>query len=338
MDLSIVAVGRNDDYGGDFRLRLQTFVRWTFHHLTEARIRSELIFVNYNPVDGSPIEDFIEWPRSNQWVDVRIVTVPGLIHKETVAESKVKDVPVLEYVAKNVGIRRARGRFIMAMNPDIVMSEALFPKLKKLKKGTYYRANRSDHTFEGELTTTSTVYEQLRNHVRTVWFKGSHEDFENFSMSMYLKQWARKWFENKWRGNTVYFEAVLNYFSIPVYYHNIEYRLHCNASGDLMLMHRDHWAQLKGYKENSLISLHVDSLMVIQAAFSGLREKVFVPPIYHKHHVRRFDAIGKDDSDQRFVYQQFKNDVEAMVRSGRPVIYNTDSWGLAAHDLPETLT
>lgn len=336
--LSIVAVGRNDNYGGDFRARLQSFVSWTYGKLSDAKLPSEIIFVNYNPVvDGEQIEQFIQWPASNKWVNVRVVTVPPEVHAQVVNSTRVKNVPVLEYVAKNVGIRRSKGEFVLAMNPDILMSSSIFNRFRSLSTNTYYRANRLDHDFDGNIESNKELYDQLRHSVTTIWFQGSHTDVSQFSHAEYRKQWFRKWKQNVWRKNTVHFEKILNYFSSPVYYHNIEYRFHCNASGDFMLMSSADWNKLKGYKESSFISLHVDSLMVIQAAFFGLIGKTFTDPIYHKQHERRYDAINKDSEDQRAVYDNYKRDVEKMDATNQPIIYNDDNWGLASIDLPESI-
>jgi hypothetical protein len=336
--ISLVAVGRNDNYGGDFHSRLQSFVSWSFEQLTKAKVRSEIIFVNYNPllVEG-PIEQFIEWPTSNEWVKVRVITVPPEVHAQVVAETHVKNVPVLEYVAKNVGISRANGKFILAMNPDILMSESLFQNFHRLSENVYYRANRLDHNFEGTIDHSRQLYDQLRSHVSTVWFQGSHTDVKGFSSFEYMRQWFLKSCQNLWRRNTVYFERILNHYSIPVYYHNIEYRFHCNAGGDFMLMDRQSWYRLKGYKQSSYISLHVDSLMVLQAAFAGLKGTTFFGPIYHRQHERRYDAINKETEDQRAVYENYKKDVEKMDSSKSPVFYNDENWGLAYIELPEKM-
>lgn len=102
-----------------------------------------------------------------------------------------------------------------------------------------------------------------------------------------------------------------------------------------MLMSRDNWNKLKGYKEASFISLHVDALMVIQAVVSGLEEHVFEHPIYHKQHERRFDAHNRLTEDQIKVYHKYNTDVETMLSTNRPIIYNDDAWGLGNIDLAE---
>jgi hypothetical protein len=51
---------------------------------------------------------------------VRVITVPSDLHDTLNSTS-----PVLEFHAKNVGIRRARGDFVLVTNPDILFSTAL---------------------------------------------------------------------------------------------------------------------------------------------------------------------------------------------------------------------
>ena len=254
-----------------------------------------------------------------------------------VKDKKVKNVPVLEYVAKNVGIRRANGNFILCMNPDILMSEELFGRFSQLSDLYYYRANRLDHTGEYEVSIGKSLINQLKGHVNAVWFRGVHYHLNSFSSWKYvlLGFWSSLY--NRWRMLTVHLRPLLNFMSVPVYYDNIEYKFHCNASGDFMLMHRNSWSRLKGYDESSYISLHVDSLMVLQAAFSGLSEKTFWHPIYHRDHERRFDAIGKNNSDQQEASNHFRTDVAQMIVSGKPKIYNEDDWGLNEENLPERI-
>lgn len=334
--ISIVAVGRNDDYGGDFRQRLQTFVSWTVKQLSEHRISSELIFVNYNPLDtGEPIEEFINWPRSDEWVTVRVVTVPPQVHNEFVDLNKVKAVPVLEYLAKNVGIRRSNGDFVLVMNPDIILSRNLFGSLLNVSPKRYYRANRIDFNgIDFDLNGYRPTV-QLRSSAFRIWFKGQPSDINEFSWNGYLWKWAVNACINRWRLITVHLRPLLDFLSIPVYYDRLEYRYHCNASGDLMMMSRENWMRLRGYDEGSWISLHVDSLMVLQAAFSGLKEKTFLHPIFHKEHARRYDARIREKNDQEEAYNRFRGNVERLVKEKTLADHNTTDWGLGNLNLPE---
>ncbi len=321
--LSLVLTGRNDNYGGDFKSRLQKCISNTFKQLNAASISSELIFVNYNPDQTNPpIEEFIEWPKSNDTVKVKVLTVPNEVHKELVATGEVKDVPVLEYMGKNAGIRRAKGEFILSMNPDIVLPQELVEQLKSLSKKKYYRADRVD--FEGDLEGD---YKYLR-----FFMKGHDHPLSSLDQISQLRKENIK--ENAWKIFTPNISWILNRFSKPVYYDNIPNRFHCNVSGDFMLMHRDHWKALHGHHQHTPIALHVDSLMVVQAAALKLKEHTFKHPIFHQEHTRRYDATLPDPRFKE-AFAIFLADGNEMMRTGKPKIYNDANWGLSKFDLPE---
>ena len=321
--LSIVMVGRNDNYGGDFRSRLQRCISNTFERLNELDYNSEIVFVNYNPLENEqPIDRFIEWPASNSKVSVRVIIVPSSVHKQLVEDGSRKDIPVIEYVAKNAGVRRAKGEFILCMNPDILLPVELTRELCKLEKSFYYRADRVDYS--GDLFNE---HQLLR-----VFLKG--HDFAINSLDEIPRLKFKNFLLNKWRLLTPKIDWVLNIISVPVYYNNAENRFHCNVSGDFMLMHRDHWFALESYNENRPISLHVDALMVIQAAAMGLRERVLGQPIFHQEHERRFNA-KQENPEYLSAFEFFASEARKMLSSKVVQKYNGQHWGLSKFELPE---
>jgi hypothetical protein len=334
--LSIVMIGRNDNYGGDFKQRLQNCLHWTHRQLTSHKITSELIFVNYNPLPLPAIEDFLDWPLSNQFVTVRILTVPSEAHLDFVTTYGVKNVPVLEYVAKNAGIRRSNGQFILCMNPDILIDDRIFGRLLHLSEYHYYRCNRCDFDCEVNLAATSNLWTAIEDRVTRIWYKGNFVKVNGMSRLSYAFHWVSQTIDNLWKANTERLQWILNPFRINVYYHNVEFMYHCNAAGDFMLVSRAHWWALKGFRENAHISLHTDSMFVIQAAASGIKEKTFPYPVFHKEHERRYDAL-KNDPEQRKVYLDYQHRAKRMVIAGRPEIFNGDDWGLGKMEIPETL-
>ena len=321
--ISIVVVGRNDNYGGDFRNRLQNFVTWNHEQLLTNGISAEIVFVNYNPLKSeASIQDFINWPSSTDIVPIRIITVSNSVHQQVVADGKRKDVPVMEYLAKNVGIRSAKGEFILCMNPDIILPSKLVQGFKSLKKDTYYRADRVD--FSGDMKAN---YELTR-----VFLKGQSYPIKSLAQLPKLRR--NNFVLNKWRAFTPKIEWLLNRMSFPVYYDNVENQVHCNVSGDFMLMHRDHWFSISGHTEQTYIALHVDALTVVQAVALGLKERVFESPIFHQEHERRYDA---SDENPEFLkaFEFFSSEAKEMLESEVPKKYNDQHWGLSKFDLPE---
>jgi len=321
--LSLVLVGRNDNYGGDFKSRLQRCISNAYARLKDAEIEAEIIFVNYNPVvENEPIESFIDWPVSEAKLTVRVITIPPEIHQSLVQSGLRKDVPVLEYLGKNAGIRRATGEFILSMNPDIILTKELVKELKSLNKKRYYRADRID--FQGDL---SADYQFSR-----VFLKG--HDFPISELKELPSLRFKNNLDNAWKCFTPRISGLLNRLSKTVYYNQTANCFHCNVSGDFMLMHRDCWKELEGHNEMTFISLHVDSLMVVQAAQLGLSECVLKNPIYHQEHERRYDATQRKVIFET-AFRFFEEQSVKMIQQQKPEKYNGEHWGLSKFELPE---
>jgi hypothetical protein len=142
--LSIVVTGRNDGYGGDFNSRFARTLAFNHDRLTEHGVGHEIILVEWAPTPDRP-----------RLADVVVESVPAV---RPVLTSYVVDpryheacslntrLAYLEYFAKNVGIRRARGRAILATNTDIYLSRGVVETLANtsLATRTVYRATRTD--------------------------------------------------------------------------------------------------------------------------------------------------------------------------------------------------
>jgi hypothetical protein len=141
--LSVVAVSRNDDHGGDLRGRMQHFVNGFIAQSRKHHLNSELVLVEWNPPPGRPsLEHAIEWPEDFGPATVRIVTVPPDVHAQL---PHADALPLFQMIGKNVGIRRARGRYVLATNIDILLDDATVLYLRdKLKSGIMLRADRYD--------------------------------------------------------------------------------------------------------------------------------------------------------------------------------------------------
>ncbi|NBR14672.1 MAG: glycosyltransferase family 2 protein, partial [Crocinitomicaceae bacterium] len=143
--LSIVLTGRNDNYGGDFLKRLQDFFDWNSALFESFKIVTEIVFVNWNPIENEPsILELIQFPKYKKYVQIRIITIPVELHESFVNPKVRRTVPIFEFIAKNVGVKRANGEFILCLNADVLLHPKIveFIADKKLKKEFYYRANR----------------------------------------------------------------------------------------------------------------------------------------------------------------------------------------------------
>jgi hypothetical protein len=109
--VSAVVVGRNDDYMADFRQRLEATIRWNHQHLVD-----EVIFVEWNP---PPERELLSQGLTKKFGFVRAYVVPPEIHAAVCHNPHVK---LLEYHAKNVGLRRARTPWVVVTNADAAFS------------------------------------------------------------------------------------------------------------------------------------------------------------------------------------------------------------------------
>jgi hypothetical protein len=125
----------------------------------------------------------------------------------------------------------------------------------------------------------------------------------------------------------------VNYISFILKYHT-------NASGDFMLMHRDHWFSLRGYPEDTYISTHCDSIFTVMSRISGLKENILPWPVYHQDHERRYDTdIYKSEKSKDItdMFTRFVNDSREMEQTRKPKIINPADWGQANENFRETV-
>jgi hypothetical protein len=142
--LSVVVTARNDDHGGNLLGRMQTFLNNWLKQARRFGIPSELILVEWNPpADRPPLAQVLRWPKEPGPCTVRIIEVPPEIHRRLPHAAAL---PLYQMIAKNVGIRRARGKFVLATNIDIVFSSELaaFLAEQKLDPSRMYRIDRHD--------------------------------------------------------------------------------------------------------------------------------------------------------------------------------------------------
>ena len=142
--VSIVVTSRNDNHGGTLTRRMQTFVNALIAQCRRHQVPAELVIVEWNPpVDRPKLIDALVWPRDLGPCSVRIIEVPPEVHARY---KYAASLPLYQFIAKNVGLRRARGEFILATNIDILLNDELmtFIAQRRLEKGRMYRIDRHD--------------------------------------------------------------------------------------------------------------------------------------------------------------------------------------------------
>ena len=141
--LSVVVTTRNDDHGGDPLKRLQTFVNTFDEQCRRTGLDAEVIVVEWNPPAERPkVGELLRLPDPS-FCSHRFIEVPSALH-QTLQYADV--LPLFQMIAKNVGVRRARGLFVLATNIDIVFSTELIEYIasRRLQPGCLYRVDRHD--------------------------------------------------------------------------------------------------------------------------------------------------------------------------------------------------
>ena len=150
MYVSVVVTGRHDDLRGDNVGRLQGFIDLLTWQLDRHQVPGEVIVVDWAPVEWTyngqtytvKLKDVL---RANPQTrcPVRVITVDSSVHWRVAVGTGNS---FLEYAAKNVGARRARGKFVLFTNGDVLLSNSLAEMLGKemLDEGSFYRIPRSE--------------------------------------------------------------------------------------------------------------------------------------------------------------------------------------------------
>jgi hypothetical protein len=335
--LSIVLTGRNDNYGGDFIKRLQDFFDWNCNLLEKHKIETEILFINWNPIENnSSILELIQFPTRSEYIHIRIITVSSEFHKAFVNPDIRRTVPIFEFIAKNAGIRRAKGNYILSLNADILIHPKIIENIakKKLTSATFCRANRLDFKPCTKINSTNQLFENAI-YVSLKGFKYSFKKVAPIKFQyliLYFINAIRLYWELLKRNN----EKLSKLFGFSITFDNAEYYAHCLNSGDFMLMHRDNWFKLKSYPENTFVSTHTDALFTV-FAYSQLKEFIFKDPIFHQEHERRYSSkIIKEDDELVKAYKNFQSISQDILKDKNPEKYfNADDWGLKAFELTE---
>jgi len=142
--ISVVVAARNDNHGGNMIGRMQAFVDSWIGQASRYDLSCEIIVVEWNPpADRARLMDELRWPEDMDRCEVRFIEVPREVHDRL---PNAATIPLHQMIAKNAGIRRARGQFVLATNLDIIFSAELMQFLgeRRLEHGKMYRMDRTD--------------------------------------------------------------------------------------------------------------------------------------------------------------------------------------------------
>lgn len=365
-DLTVVAASRNDDHGGHLQERMQWFVDGLDHHARRTGASVELNLVEWNPPPDRPgLAEALRWPEHGSPLRSRVLRVPPAVHDELVDGASL---PMLQMLAKNVGIRRASGRAVLATNIDILLSAPLFDRIvDRPEPGTVVRTDRYDvefpfpplpgvdealifcHCHPLRFARRDGVHYPGRGRVVPVY--QSAADALRFGAGQLVRAGATAGHGRQVRravrshGPTASavvgrsrdrLAAAVGIALLP--------KLHENACGDFTLLPLADWERLRGYPEWVAYSWHLDSLLLHQARTAGMRFVELGPPAvaYHMEHAQG-SGWTPEGHGQLFAsstvrglpyltdadLRRHKWVLARARRLGRPVVFNDDRWGLA---------
>jgi len=138
--ITVVMVGRNDDYMPNFNKRLLITLKWNL------RLAKEAIFVEWNPPKNRPL---LAHNLTKQFTTLRAYIVSPELHARVCRNSNLS---MMEYFGKNVGIRRSHTDWVCVTNCDIMLGPDVLSWLASndLSENTIYRAQRIDADWRGE--------------------------------------------------------------------------------------------------------------------------------------------------------------------------------------------
>lgn len=347
--LSVVAASRNDDHGGDPLRRTQIFIDCFARQCEALQLPAELILVDWNPVAGRPgLAGVLRLPDDSTYCTARVITVPTELHNQFKYAEKL---PFLQMIAKNVGIRRARGKFVLATNIDIIFSHELmaFIGRQQLDPTRMYRVDRYD-------IKAGIPHDYSLDRILDYAWQNPIRSNRRFGPALLVEHLYGDEPSRKYCVPAP--EYVRNFKGFSVLQHNDAWlicpdsdtpmgEIHTNACGDFTLLSAEAWAQLRGYAEFAGYSFNIDSVGVLAAHYAGFEEISLLPPCvcFHIEHTlgsgwtpegehKLFERLQKN----RIINPEWpvlENLIERFQKTTGPLPLNTPDWGLAPFELPE---
>jgi len=250
---------------------MQRCVDSIFEGAAKHQLDGELIIVEWGqPADRESLSTAIKWNNSS--VLTRIIRVPDTLVKTIPNPHKVK---FFEPWAKNVGIRRAKGDWVLTTNADIIFSDAMMDVLADgyFNARFFFRANQRNMS-EGPANVPrrkiTTANKQPGGFFWT--WTPAPKGLDEF---VYEICYAN--------GNYQPYEPREGHSKTAVPYSPS--MLHFNAAGAFIMMTKANYVRIGGWPETDYW-VSVDGKVVALAANAGLTQATLEEPIYHLDHER----------------------------------------------------
>jgi hypothetical protein len=314
--------------------RLGVFVDGLLELANRHRLEGELIIVEWNPPVGPRLHEVLKPQNSSDCLSIRFIEVPPAVHNQI---RNSDTIPLFQMIAKNVGIRRARGDYVVATNQDILFSDALIGFLAggDLDDRCMYRIDRYDVPEDMPIgVPIDHLFEWCKESVIRV-----HRRYGSFERR---RGALRKWPVLRWQfpiDAARLANAGIKHLSELLR----SARVHTNGCGDFTLLSRERWNRLRGYAEFPLFSMHLDSLLCWQAVTAGAEQRILRRPyrIYHMEHPHSWVTMDWREKLNTFVDKPWLDlgilyqvrDELRHEHNAAPI--NDPNWGFADLELAE---
>lgn len=347
--LSVVAASRNDDHGGDPLIRTQIFVSNFARQCERHRLPAEIILVDWNPVPGRPgLAGVLHLPADADYCRARIITVPATLHDQFKYADRL---PFFQMIAKNVGIRRARGQFIVATNIDIIFSDELIAHIarQQLDPQRMVRVDRYDihKDIPPAFSLDETLDYAWTHPVRANRRLAPQALVEHLYGDEIFRRHCTPDAAARQIDPEIAIESVDGLAALhPARSVSID-KLHTNACGDFTLLSRAGWDAIHGYAEFASYSFNIDSLGVAAAHYAGYEELSLLPPCVC-FHIEHSLGSGWTPEGEKKLFERLRERkiinpdweivhplLEGMRAGDVPAKLNGPTWGLSEFALPE---
>ena len=280
MKTSAVIISRNDNYGGHLNERATYAINSAIDSF------DEVIYVDWNSENHSllyDIKDNLQLKGNLKHIVIPPKAASHLTQYDPEAQK------CCEVLARNIGIRRAMGDYIVSTNIDIIQ-----PKREDILK--IIEENGKDCFTT--ISRRAIEWEYIKE------FQGGDYNFSNWSA-----------FRD---------DAYKTSVPTPVYNNPDQYSK-INCCGDFQLASKEIWYKIRGFEESLIYPLFADSNVQKKAIMYGYNvEPEFDTPMFHINHGSKgwggggiADGINKkgNDINQAITFQQETK--------------NPDTWGFS---------
>lgn len=262
MKVSVVLVGRNDNYGG----RQVERVNYAMNCMLDTF--DEVVYVDWNTEGDKTLIDELDIKVHPE--KLVVVSIPPEKCKEIMgSENYSKAQKCCEVLARNIGIRRATGDIIVDSNTDVIPPprEYLNLLLKTLHEGDMITVAKHDV----DINVLNEMYKQTKSYTEVRNLVPVHYGVNPISSRLIFPSLQ----VNK---------SILD--QIPVAQHHVASSLIC-ACGDFQVAHKTTWYKIRGFEESMIKRMYIDSIVQYKVIMVGgtVRATNF-PPVYHIEHER----------------------------------------------------